>query len=389
MRLPATREIGICLPHATSHAQGVVAGIFKYCRSHGRWQYTVLSYRSDYGISAIRKRMRSRGLAGVILDAWYPQMLRAFVRIRLPVVEIGGAWPADGAYSIIPDNVQVGRLGAQHLREKGLRNFAFYGTSGLLFSEQRERGFQEELASVPGIESLQSLDLPKSLRQNPERERACIARFLRKAHRPLGVMCSHDYRAKEVLLCCQEMRLRVPEDVAIVGSGNDHFSSEASSCPITSVDLSPATIGWTAARCIDRLSRGLAGPKAAVLIEPAGVIPRLSSDVLMVDDRNVADAIRFIREHAHERIDVRDVLHAVPVSRRTLELNCLRLLGRSPRQEIFRCHIEHAKRLLTDTHLPLKVVAEQSGFTSQSTFAVIFKRATGLTPLGYRQAATE
>ncbi|MET0267516.1 MAG: helix-turn-helix domain-containing protein, partial [Duganella sp.] len=51
--------------------------------------------------------------------------------------------------------------------------------------------------------------------------------------------------------------------------------------------------------------------------------------------------------------------------------------------------IRHAKSLLIDqTHLNMDLVAERSGFNSNSTFFAAFKKITGQTPASYRSAAT-
>jgi hypothetical protein len=50
-----------------------------------------------------------------------------------------------------------------------------------------------------------------------------------------------------------------------------------------------------------------------------GIITRQSTDVLAINDREISQAVRFIREHASDRIGVSDVLEAVPLSRRILE----------------------------------------------------------------------
>jgi LacI family transcriptional regulator len=104
-----------------------------------------------------------------------------------------------------------------------------------------------------------------------------------------------------------------------------------------------------------------------------------------MEDREVAMSLRYIREHASERIRVSDVLAAVPMSRRALETGFRRVLGRSPNEEILRVHVERAKMLLTTTNMAMPWVADQSGFATPDYMAFVFQRATGMKPLQYRK----
>jgi LacI family transcriptional regulator len=99
----------------------------------------------------------------------------------------------------------------------------------------------------------------------------------------------------------------------------------------------------------------------------------------------VADAVRFIRRHAHEAIGVGDLLEVVPFSRRSLELRFTRALGRSPAAEIRRARVERAMELLAGTDLSIARVAVASGFNYTEVMNRVFRREVGLTPTMYRR----
>jgi LacI family transcriptional regulator len=377
------KTIVVCAAFETSFGQGVAEGVLLYCQSHGKWEYR-FAPNTPEGVSRLRYLTRFSGLDGIICEGWYAKLLLNLRQFRVPIIDVHGGFLPEFQCRVTCNNIEVGRIGARHLRERGLRHFAFYGISDLLYSRQRQEGFLAELAPTFEPPHVFTLDLPRPIRHDTAEERRHVAGFLRNAPKPLGIMCSHDFRALEVLCACRDLRLRVPEDVAIVGVGNDAITGKASYCPITSIDMSPVRTGVVAAMWIDRMCRGLSGPRKPVLIEPAGVIPRLSSDILNAGNPAVVDAIRFIRDHAHTSIKVQDVLREVPISRRALEENFQTLLGRTPSQEIFRCHIDRAKQLLGESNLPLKSIFEQCGFTSQSAFSTIFKKSAGITPSQYR-----
>ena len=92
-----------------------------------------------------------------------------------------------------------------------------------------------------------------------------------------------------------------------------------SSSPLTSVDVNAARIGYEAAALLDRMIAGEKRPRQVIELPPRGVVARPSTDLLAVDDLHVAAALRFIREHVCDPINVEQVLSQIPISRSTLE----------------------------------------------------------------------
>lgn len=62
-----------------------------------------------------------------------------------------------------------------------------------------------------------------------------------------------------------------------------------------------------------------------------------------------------------------------------------RHLGVTPMRFVWQRRIEHAKLRLRHRTLPLSGIASDCGFSSQSHFATVFKRETGMTPTEYRR----
>ncbi|MGH7964999.1 MAG: helix-turn-helix domain-containing protein [Candidatus Binatia bacterium] len=58
--------------------------------------------------------------------------------------------------------------------------------------------------------------------------------------------------------------------------------------------------------------------------------------------------------------------------------------GLAPHQYVLRCRMEHAKRLLAETDLPLGEIGLQVGCTDQSHFGALFRTHFALTPKAYR-----
>lgn len=127
--------------------------------------------------------------------------------------------------------------------------------------------------------------------------------------------------------------------------------------------------------------------KGPVVLLPIQVIIRQSTDILAIEDADVAAAMHFIRNHAGEPIDVEDVLREVPISRRTLERRFRERLGRSPRKEIRRMHLERAKELLLTTTLSTSDVAFRSGLPDAAKLSMLFRKEYRQTPTEFRRTS--
>jgi LacI family transcriptional regulator len=197
-------------------------------------------------------------------------------------------------------------------------------------------------------------------------------------------MAFTDAHAWRIQRICHDIGLAIPEEVSLIGVNNDDLIVHICQPPLSSVELNAVKIGYEAAALLDGLMHGRRTPGQPMLVPPVGVVARGSSDIEAVGDPEVAGALRFIREHAADGIEVEDVLDRLTVSRRTLERRFRDYLGRSPHDEIVRVRLERAERLLAVTRATVASVAESSGFGSPKHFHRVFKQQTGLTPVVYR-----
>ena len=115
------------------------------------------------------------------------------------------------------------------------------------------------------------------------------------------------------------MDLAVPEEVAVLGVDDEEEICELCDPPLSSVIPNAELIGYRAAELLDRLMAGGRAEPLNQVVPPLGITTRQSTDVLAIDDPDVAAAVRYIREHACRGAGVEDVLEHVPVSRSILE----------------------------------------------------------------------
>ena len=207
--------------------------------------------------------------------------------------------------------------------------------------------------------------------------------------KPVGIMTFDDMVGHDLMLCCKNAGIKVPDEVAVIGINNDELLCKGSWPPLSSVHVDYSRIGFRAAQMLDRLLGGEPLPEneRETKVAPLGVVQRASTNLLAVGDPLLADAIRYMREHACDPCNVQDVLQHVPIARRRLEKHMSAELGRTPHQEILRVRIDTAVRMLTETDFPLIQIAEKTGFSAIQNFNRAFRSHLGQTPAAYRRAS--
>jgi AraC-like DNA-binding protein len=104
-------------------------------------------------------------------------------------------------------------------------------------------------------------------------------------------------------------------------------------------------------------------------------------------DPLVEKALEIIWSRGECPISVSDIARELPVTRRTLDRRFVEATGHSVLEEINACRLSRAKRLLTETDLPVKTVAHLAGFNSTERMRVLFIEREGTSPTTYRKKA--
>jgi LacI family transcriptional regulator len=220
-----------------------------------------------------------------------------------------------------------------------------------------------------------------------EDEQEQIAAWVSLLPKPVGVMKCNDDRGLQLLDACRRTNVLVPDEVPVIGVDNEEIICNLSNPRLSSVDVNTYNVGYEAAALLDRMIAGEPAQEELVLLPPGIVVTRESTDVLATEDRELADAIRKIRQHASGGLRLKDFARMTNLSRCTLEQRMRSLLGRSPKEEITRVQLESAKRLLVDTNAPVVTVAEKCGFNEPKYFSQVFHAKVGIPPALYRRNA--
>lgn len=363
-------------------------GVASYARENGGWNL----YIEEDPLAKLPRLIEWDG-DGIIANFDEHPMAAAVGGLKIPVVGIGSGHGWYDPLSRIPyfttDNLAIGRLAAEHLLECGFSRLGFFGNPPSRlhqWSEEREGAFQERarLASVPcAVYRGRHVGAQHWIQQLGE-----LAAWLQDLEKPIGLFACTDIRGRQVLEACQMVRLRVPDDVAVIGVDNDEMICELTAPPLSSIEQGSQRMGYEAAELLDRLMRRRSPRRLRYVIAPEALVARQSTDVLACDDADLARAIRFVRQHACDPIRAADVLNAVSLSRSTLEKRFLAVLGRTVHAEIQRVQVERAKQLLARSNLLVKQVAQRCGFRHVPSLNRVFRQQAGCTPAEYRRTKT-
>jgi len=302
----------------------------------------------------------------------------------MPVVDVLGTVPNAGFPVVTVDDVAIGREGASHLKEVGHTHFGFVQVSDADegWALERRRGFESTL----GRRSVSVLEATWS-EISSEKSRSPVLEWLMTLPRPVGVMACSDRVAMHLVARCARLGIAVPESISVLGADNDEMYGAMAEVPLSSVKIEHALIGYEGAALLERLMRGESPPLRPILVPPDRVAVRASTDVLAIDDKAVAKALRFISQRANGRLDLDDVARHAGLSRTPLQRRFREALRRSIHDEIVRVRLERAKQLLTETELSIPVVAERSGIQSQAYLCRLFRGKVGTTPARFRRDA--
>jgi LacI family transcriptional regulator len=169
-----------------------------------------------------------------------------------------------------------------------------------------------------------------------------------------------------------------------MGIDNDEVFCRVSDPPLSSVDVNAVAVGYMAAEVLAKRMKGRRIARRT-LMPPRGVVTRLSTDIIAVDDPEAAAAIRLIREHACQPVTAEDVAAHLAVSRSTLDRRLRAAVGQSATAAIMQTRLARVKADLAETELSLQAIATRAGFASLQHLANLFRDRVGMTPGRYRQ----
>jgi DNA-binding LacI/PurR family transcriptional regulator len=190
--------------------------------------------------------------------------LRRLIERGFPVVLIDRYIPDLAVDSVTMDNIGGGFLAVQHLAQQGYRRIGYVSTDNVATSSIVERmaGYHWAMQQY-GLDcdaDLICTDIRRLLAWPPREpdkqlhnERVLRA-FLDRPDRPEAIFVCNDYVAFEVVHVAEQLGLRVPDDLALVGFDNVSYT-DYFGVPLTTVEQYRHEVGATAmSLLLDRMA---------------------------------------------------------------------------------------------------------------------------------------
>ncbi len=379
------RQVAVLVETDDSWGCSVIRGIADYSQNHGHWNL-LIDPQDHEQRSALPDLWAGDG---VIVRFGNRLQVDQILGRGVPTVNVDTIFEGlPGVCDVVTDDAERARLAFHHLRDRGFEKFAYFAPPSHRYSDKRGKEFVE-IVRESGLECFEYKPGYRSGRKlGWEEQQRRVSRWLASLPRPIGVLTVDAHRGRQLAEICFMAEVRVPDQVAILAGDTDELMCEVCTPPLSSVALAGRRIGYEAAAALDRMMNGERLPRAAIKIPPHGVISRQSTDILAIDDDTVVRALRFIQARAFQDIVVKDILHEVPVSRRSLEIQFRKYLGRSPAEEIRRVRLDKGRELLARTDMSIGEIASACGFANGTRFGVAFRKRFGKTPLAYRKQLT-
>ena len=357
-------------------------GIAAFAREH-QWHLTVANrlvhaqsgWHGDGALITVRNDLETL------------RFVKRCQRLKIPVVDLTAHKPRLRIPRVLPDYRESGRLAARHFQDRGFTRSIWFASDHSHVHLAFYEGFSAGWTQPP--EKLVLSDLvPVSQRNDGKLFAATVGKQLKRMPKPVAILTYNDEEAARLIDLCLRIGLRVPEECAVMGIGNDEFICTNQAIPASSVDDNLFGNGYMGAELLERLMNGETPPAKPITVPVLKLVERQSTNIMSVDDPRLDCALKLLVADIVRPPSASELAEAVGLSRSTLDRLFLKKLGRSQHDELQRLRFARVLQLLNETDLPLSDIAAECGFCNPGYLVNAFKRQFGVTPAHWRQSHT-
>ena len=313
-------------------------------------------------------------------------------RSEIPTVVIGARekWLGRRMASLAfvrNNDVEIGRLGATFLKSLGrFRSFGFVPTNTPYYcSVLRDEGFRQEIAREPGAAAVRKY-LSPGCEDGSREDIANLGAWLAALPKPAAVMAVHDLRATHVMEAARQRRIKVPEQLAVIGCDNDELLCDFTTPPLTSISPDHVMEGELAAATLQKMLGKKAWERPRTFhCDAKTIVERESANPIPPGSRLADAAMDFIRRNALKGITAADVAESLHVSRRLCDLRFRECHGETVLDTILRIRFNTLKKYLSSTNMRIRKLTSACGFKCESHAKRMFRKRYGMSMREWRE----
>ncbi len=369
------------------YGRSLLKGITRYAQKNGPWAICKIPtcYLETKGAISTLKWARKWETNGIIGQFYRGTDIKKWIDAGIAVLAQDFAERHGKVPNITCDYLQTGRIGAEYFLRKGFDNFAFYGFKNTVWSRERAIGFkdrlQEEGYEVHHFNRQVNFTDDDTWYYNP----IILGNWLKSLPKPIALMACDDDRAVQVTETCKLSKIKIPEEISVLGVENDEMLCDISDPPLSSISLDTEKGGYEAARLLHAMMESENQIFRDIIVEPTQVVTRHSTNIYATKDKCVGTALKFIHENIGKSIHVKDVLKQVPLSRRMLEQRFFKVTGFPIYEYIICLRIEKFAQKLLETDLTIFEIAYSLGLDDVKNISRQFRQIKGCSPSEYRK----
>lgn len=380
-------KIILLIDFTEDYGKSLLKGVTKYSKENGPWMFCrmPLQYREDLSMDNIIQFAKDWKADGIIAQFYNHADIKKLQETKIPVIVEDFKERFEEFPNITGGYFEAGQMGAKYFINKGYKNFAFYGFDNIVWSRERAEGFED---SVKKHGEKVHFFSPKKIasRELWYYKPSALSKWLTKLPKPIAIMACDDERAQNITEACKHSKIKIPEEVAVLGVDNDELTCNLSDPPLSSISLDTEQGGYEAAKLMCQLIENKNFERHDIIVRPTTIITRQSTDICATTDHQIAKALNFIHQNIENNINVEDVLKKVSISRRALEKRFLEVTGSAIYKYICQLRIRKFSDKLLESEKSIYEIAIELGYNDNKNLSRLFKQIHGSTPLQYRKA---
>jgi LacI family transcriptional regulator len=374
------KKVILVIESSREYGRGLLRGIARYSNMKGPWTF----YNEPGDQYRAIPNLKNFKADGIITRLSQKTSLKKLESTGLSAIAIGLRKPIPGLANIEPDSEKIGKMAAEYFLRKNFTNFAYCGIEDMKGSQDRKIAFKKTIEASGYKTNIYEIPLAK-LSNSWDQQQHKMADWLKSLPKPAAIMAYNDDQGRRIITACSTVDIKIPYEVAILGVDNDSLVCDLTTPPLSSINLNIEKAGFEAAKLLDDMISKKTIKNNKIIVNPTHIVTRQSTDILAVSHKQVANAIKFVRENSKKDLQVDDVVDATVLSKRGLQRAFKVCMGHSIHNEITQARLEQLTALITETDLPLSEIAKLLDFRSINRISRFFKNNKGINIRDFRK----